>query len=82
MIAKNFRAVIFVIQQFIQLKSQSKPEELKHIIISEISPFEDATLERFQRQIHLFLELNHNFYIALGNYYSSNSHLLRQLSIV
>jgi hypothetical protein len=69
-------------QQFIQLKSEAQPEGLKHIIISELSPFEDAILERFKCQIHLFLELNHNFHIALGNYYSSNSHLLRQLSIV
>ena len=69
-------------QQFVQLKRQAQPEGLKHLMISELSPFEDSILERFQRQIHLFVELNHNFYTAIGNYYCSNPHLLRQLSVI
>ncbi len=69
-------------QQFIQLKYEAQPEGLKHLIISELSPFEDLILERFQRQIHLVAELNHNFYTAIGNYYSSSPYLLRQISAI
>ncbi|MGB3535913.1 MAG: hypothetical protein WBA13_20660 [Microcoleaceae cyanobacterium] len=68
------------IQQFIQLKIKSKPEELGYLIVSDISPFEDSILARFKRQMHLFIELNHNFNNAIANYYSSTSCLIRNFS--
>lgn len=69
-------------QQFVQLKRQAQPERLKHLIISELSPFEETILEKFQRQIHLFIELNANFYTAISTAYKYSTSLLRPLTAI
>ncbi|MGB3401070.1 MAG: hypothetical protein WBA77_00090 [Microcoleaceae cyanobacterium] len=70
------------IEQFVQLRQQAKPEQLRHLIISELSHVDHSILEQFQRQIHLFIELTQNFHTAIENYYSQNPYSKRQLSAI
>ena len=70
------------IQQLIRVKCKAQPERFKHLIISELSPFEDSTLGRFQRQIHLFVELYQNFYTAIGRFYQTSPSLLRLITAI
>jgi hypothetical protein len=73
---------IAAIQQFVQLRQQTQPECLRHLIISELSHEDHSILEPFQRQIHLFIELTQNFHTAIESNYRLHPYSARQLSAI
>ncbi len=70
------------LKQIIRLNQTYKLHKSSPSIFQEIPPLEATTIERFRRQSYLFVELYCNFYKAIGNYYSSDSYLIRRISTI
>lgn len=64
-------AVLEPITRLHNITLEQKPKNLTSLIFAEIPHLEDSTKQRWQGQIHLFGEMQDNFYRAIWDYYSS-----------
>ncbi len=70
------------IRKLVNTKLKNERGNLSRAIFQEIPHIDRETRQRFRQQTYLFLEMYHNFYTAIGRYYSSASNLLRRVAVI
>ncbi len=69
-------------RQLVNTKLKREQENLTRRIFQEIPHIDRETRQRFRGQTYLFIEMYDNFHRAIGQYYSSATHLLRRVSAI
>lgn len=70
------------IRKLVNTKLENEWGNFSRSIFQEIPHIDRETRQRFRQQTHLFLEMYHNFYTAIGRYYSSAPSLLRRVEVI